>query len=165
MRILGLDPGTTKPNPTGVALLTWALGDEARLLGTAHLAPTPHQSLASFLGELAARLRTDWLNQVDLVGIEWPYVGKNAQSALDLAACCGAVLSAAGERGIACVLISPAEGKLALAGTSSASKQAMIDAVRLQFRLAVPKDHADAVGIALAARATVLQKGLIPCPT
>jgi crossover junction endodeoxyribonuclease RuvC len=153
MRVLGLDPGTTKANPTGVALLTgWP---SPRLLGTAHLAPERGDSLAEFLGVLSQRLRSDWLNGVDLLAVEWPYVGKNAQSALDLAACCGAAFAVAGERGIRCALVTPSQAKLALAGSGSADKAAMIDAVRVQFGIVVLKDHADAVGIALAASASL----------
>jgi selenocysteine lyase/cysteine desulfurase len=51
MRVLGLDPGTTKGNPVGVALVTgWP---SPRLLGTAHLAPAAGDTLAEFLGATA----------------------------------------------------------------------------------------------------------------
>ena len=153
MRVLGFDPGTTKANPVGVALVAgWP---SPRLLGTAHLAPSAGDTLAEFLGALSQRMRNDWLNSVDLLAVEWPYIGKNAQSALDLAACCGAALAAAGERGVRTALIAPTQAKLALTGSGDADKAAMMAAVRIQFGVTIPKDHADAVGIALAAAASM----------
>jgi crossover junction endodeoxyribonuclease RuvC len=151
MRVLGFDPGTTKENPSAVALVSWPAGGEPRLIGTAQMAPRPGDTLSAFLGTIGPRLRLDWLNRVDLVGVEWPYFGKNAQSALDLAACCGTAMTAAGERGIPCVQVSPSEAKKALTRKSDAEKKDMIEAVRVQFQMRVPKDQADAVGIALAA--------------
>jgi crossover junction endodeoxyribonuclease RuvC len=151
VKILGLDPGTTATNPTGVALIDWPSGGDPRLLGTAQIAPRPGESLESFLGRLAQRLRGDWLSGVDLLGIEWPYVGKNAQSAMMLAACWGAAQGAAGERGVSCVHIAPTQAKAALTGDGKADKAAMREAVRVQFGVKIPKDQADAVGIALAA--------------
>ena len=78
-------------------------------------------------------------------------MGENPQSALDLAACCGAVLGAAGERGVRCRLISPQGAKVALAGHGGADKTAMMAAVEHRFGCRLSKDRADAVGVALAA--------------
>lgn len=152
MRALGLDPGTTRRNPVGVALVRWGL-DEPRpaLLGSAQLLPGTSESLSDFLGRLGARLRADWLNGVEILGVEWPFVGENAQSALDLAACCGVALAAAGERGLSTYQLSPQQAKLALAGHGGADKDAMMAAARARFGRQLPKDQADAVGIALAA--------------
>lgn len=152
MRALGFDPGTTRRNPVGVALVAWPLDEERpALLGAAQLQPGTSEALADFLGRLGARLRGDWLNGVEIVGVEWPYVGENAQSALDLAACCGVALAAAGERGLRAYQLSPSEAKVALAGHGGADKDAMMAAARSRFGRQLPKDQADAVGIALAA--------------
>jgi Holliday junction resolvasome RuvABC endonuclease subunit len=152
MRILGFDPGTSPTNPAAVALIDWPSGGDPRLIGTAQLAPRSGETQEAFLGRLAQRLRDDWLIGVDLIGVEWPYFDRNAQSALVLAACCGVALGAAGERGVRGVRVAPTEAKAALAGAGGADKAAMMAAVRFQFGVHVPKDQADAVGIALAAR-------------
>jgi crossover junction endodeoxyribonuclease RuvC len=102
---------------------------------------------------------------VQLLAVEWPYVGENPQSALDLAACCGAALASAGEVGIPAHLISPAQAKQALAGVGNAPKEQMIAAVRLQFGRTVPKDQADAVGIALAALTLARRPAQLRLPT
>lgn len=150
MRVLGFDPGTTRANPAAVALLS-NTQDGPTLLGAASLYPAKAESLSAFLGRLGARLRGDWLSGVVLLGVEWPYVGANPRGALVLAACCGVALAAAGERGVRTKLISPQHAKLALAGHGAADKAAMMAAARLRFGRALPKDEADAVGIALAA--------------
>ena len=152
MRALGIDPGATRRNPTGVALVAWPLDVERpALLGAAALLPGTSEALSDFLGRLGRRLSDDWLNGVEIVGVEWPYVGENAQSALDLAACCGVALGAAGERGLRTYQLSPSEAKVALAGHGGADKDAMMAAARARFGRTLPKDQADAVGIALAA--------------
>ena len=166
MLSLGLDPGISRANPVGVALVRWPLGESSPvLLGTAQLAPLPREPLATFLGRLSYRLSLDWLQGVQLLGVEWSYVGENAQSALDLAACCGAALAAAGEAGITAHLVTPSQAKLALAGRGNADKPMMIDAVRQQFGRTVPKDQADAVGIALAALTLARRPAQLRLPT
>ena len=165
MIALGIDPGITRENPVGAALVRWPLGEASPvLLGAATLRPVGSEPLALFLGRLGLRLRTDWLNNVELAGVEWPYIGENPQSALDLAACCGVVLGAAGEAGIRCLQVSPAQAKLALAGRGSATKQMMIDAAHQQFGRALVKDAADAVGIALAALVEARRAVQLPLP-
>lgn len=152
MKILGFDPGTSATNPAAVALIDWPSGGDPRLIGTAQMAPRSGETQEDFFGRVAQRLRDDWLIGVDLLGVEWPYAGQNVQSALVLAACCGVALGAAGERGIRGVRVAPTEAKAALAGAGGADKAAMKEAVRVQFGVKIPKDQADAVGIALAAR-------------
>ena len=165
MHAIGLDPGTTRQNPAAVALVRWLPGDPAPiLLGTTQLTPARHETLAEYLGRLGARLRTDWLGGVTLLAVEWPYVGENPQSALDLAACCGAALAAAGEAGVTTHLVSPAQAKQALVGVGNATKEQMIAAVRVQFGRALPKDQADAVGIALAGLVIVRRAVQLPLP-
>jgi Holliday junction resolvasome RuvABC endonuclease subunit len=77
----------------------------------------------------------------------------------------GGAATAAGEAGIVAHLVTPSQAKLALAGRGNADKQMMIDAVRQQFGRTVPKDQADAVGIALAALTLARRPAQLRLPT
>ena len=64
MRALGLDPGTTRRNPTGVALVVWPLAAERpQLLGATALLPEPAESLADFLDK-NPDVKKDWDTKV-----------------------------------------------------------------------------------------------------
>jgi Holliday junction resolvasome RuvABC endonuclease subunit len=147
--ILALDPGTTRTNPAGIALLRSCEVVEFTIV----FAPlNRHESFSAFLGRLH-RMLSDIavVYPLTLCGVEWPFVGKNAQSALDLAAVCGVMLAVAGAAGVPCYQVNPTHVKQALTREAAASKKAMMDAVEQRYQIRISKDAADAVGVALAA--------------
>ena len=99
------------------------------------------------------------LPRVDVLAVERQHGagGKNeaeirgrAASAQRVAAVRGAVTAWAQARGVGqMVEVSPQKAKKALAGYGKASKQAMVAAARLRFRVKIGQDAADAVGMAL----------------
>jgi Holliday junction resolvasome RuvABC endonuclease subunit len=64
-------------------------------------------------------------------------------------------------RGIACVGVSPAEAKLALANHGHADKAAMMRAAAHIFGRSISKDEADACGVALAGQGLLFQQQLL----
>jgi Holliday junction resolvasome RuvABC endonuclease subunit len=147
--ILALDPGLTRTNPAGIALLRSC--EEIQFAS-----PFPplnsHEPFSAYLSRLDCFL-TDIAAgfPLTLCGVEWPFVGKNAQSALDLAAVCGVMLAVAGAAGVPCYQVNPTHVKQALTREAAASKKAMMDAVEQRYQIRISKDAADAVGVALAA--------------
>jgi crossover junction endodeoxyribonuclease RuvC len=147
--ILALDPGTTRTNPAGIALLRTP---DTLEFATTFAPLNSHEPFSSYLSRLDCFL-TDIAAgfPLTLCGVEWPFVGKNAQSALDLAAVCGVMLAVAGAAGVPCYQINPMHVKQALAGNAHATKAEMIAAVTQRYQVRISKDAADAVGVALAA--------------
>ena len=93
-------------------------------------------------------------SRFDLVGIEWPWVGKYPQTAIKLGAAFGVVMASALHHGLSVVRIEPAEAKLALTGNGGASKEKMVIFAKMLTKLksSYPEDEADAIGVALAAQ-------------
>lgn len=91
-------------------------------------------------------------SRFDLVGIEWPWVGRNAQTAIKLGAAFGIVMASAMTYGLTVVRIEPSEAKLALTGDGGASKDKMVIFAKMLTKLksSYPEDEADAIGVALA---------------
>ena len=147
--ILAVDPGLTRTNPAGIALLSSC---EVIQFATTFTPLNRHEPFSAYLGRLHLLLSNiAAASPLTLCGVEWPFVGKNAQSALDLAAVCGVVLAVAGAAGVPCYQVNPMHVKQALSGTTHATKADMIAAVTLRYQVKISKDAADAVGVALAA--------------
>ena len=147
--ILALDPGTTRTNPAGIALLR----SPDTLEFTTVFAPlNRHEPFSSYLSRLH-RLLSDIAgpSPLTLCGVEWPFVDKNVQSTLALAAVCGVMLAVAGAAGVPCYQVNPTHVKQALTREAAASKKARMDAVEQRYQIRISKDAADAVGVALAA--------------
>lgn len=94
-------------------------------------------------------------SRFDLVGVEWPWVGKNAQTAIKLGVAFGIVMASAMTHGLSVVRIEPAEAKMALTGSGNASKEEMVMFAKTitTLRSKYPEDESDAIGVALAAQA------------
>lgn len=142
MIILGIDPGITRKNPCGAALLDWNDG-APRLLWSAALfdAANPLAHIVTALDRL------DW--PLDGVAVEVPHMIRNPQTVARLAEVVGVALSLAVRRNVPALRVQPAQAKQALTGFHQAEKPAMIAAARAQFGLDLSKDAADAVGVAV----------------
>jgi Holliday junction resolvasome RuvABC endonuclease subunit len=152
---VGIDPGYGERNATG-----WAIVDDAYLLACGTLRvhggddDVRLQSLAEQLhSTLDANIPAtrEWG-----CGCELPIFGPNMRVIATLARINGLVTGYCAERGRRVYSVQPSAAKLALTGNGAADKTAMIRAAQQQFPQYVRVAHdaeADAVGIALAARA------------
>lgn len=147
--ILGIDPGLTKPNPVGLALV----GPLHKLYDYCFY--TPDQSLpwserlpaiVQFIEDYIAAHREN----IQAVAYEIPFVGPNPLVGVMLAHIGGIIQTLAWQRGLPCIMVRPAQAKIALTGHGNASKEMMIREVSRRFNILMTKDEADAVGIALA---------------
>ncbi len=148
MTVLGVDPGTAV---TGWGLVERQDGLVAHLQhGTIRLAartplPVKLARIHEALTECCARARPD------LLALEKNFVGRNVQSAFRLGEVRGIVMLVAAQAGLGLAEYSPAEVKLAIAGTGRAEKAQIERAVVRELRLTVPvaSDAADALAVAL----------------
>jgi crossover junction endodeoxyribonuclease RuvC len=146
MRVLGIDPGTVT---TG-----WGVVEErgSQLVHVAH-------GVIRCRGELPERLRHIFHETGRIldayapagVSLEKSFVGDNVQTAFRLGEARGVILVAAAQAGTAISEYSPAEIKVAVAGSGRASKEQMQSmVVRLLNLDRVPaSDAADALGAAI----------------
>lgn len=146
MRVLGVDPGSIA---TGWGVieehaqrLQYAGGGVIRVAG-----PLP-QRLARVY-EHTCRILAEFTPQC--VSVEKTFVGDNIQSAFRLGEARGAILVAAAQAGVAVCEYSPAEIKVAVAGSGRATKEQMQEmVVRLLALGSRPAgDEADALGAAI----------------
>ncbi len=146
MRVLGVDPGTVA---TG-----WGVVDEIdrRLRYVAGGVVRPRGALGTRLAQIyehTCRILTAftpaWLS------LEKSFVGDNVQSAFRLGEARGAILVAAAQAGIPVREYSPAEIKVAVAGSGRAAKEQM--QIMVERLLALQEhpasDEADALGAAI----------------
>lgn len=158
--ILGIDPGT---RITGYGILK-AHSTLLEPLDFGCIRPPvnlsdPERYLALFEGvdKLLERY------QPQAISVETQFVYKNVQSALKLGMARGAVLIAAGRRGIPVFEYAPKKAKLAVVGNGSASKEQVQKMVQLLLKLPIlpePEDAADALALAIC-HANSLQKVLL----
>jgi Holliday junction resolvasome RuvABC endonuclease subunit len=150
MRVLGLDLGIRKENPSAAALLHFAGDPSPRLLLVCTLAPSAKawQARVQQLHLRLADLFTTW--RPDLVVYEAPHAQRDMQVFRKLAALEGAILAAAAAAGVPVLDVQPSQAKVALAGDSAADKDAMIEAARREFGPRLVSHEADAIGVALA---------------
>ena len=140
MRILGIDPGTSRENPTGLAILDWLPLCTTLVYSGAVFDPdAPLPALVAAL---------DALPPVDAVACEAPWRGPNVQTLLRLAEVCGIAISFAARRGVPLLRCQPSQAKKAMTGASDADKAAVIAAVWREYGAALKKDTADAVAVA-----------------
>ncbi len=146
MRVLGVDPGTVT---TGWGVidevdrgLRYAGGGLIRARGAlpqrlAHVYEHTRRILAEFTP--------------DCVSLEKTFVGENVQSAFRLGEARGAILVAAAQAGVPVTEYSPAEIKVAVAGSGRAAKAQMQIMVGRLLALCAPLagDEADALGAAV----------------
>ena len=146
MRVLGIDPGTValgwgivEPRGNGIARIA---------SGVVRAAGARADRLAAIYAELCALCARFAPNALSL---EQTFVGDNVQSAFRLGEARGAVMVAASRAGMAVAEYSPAEIKVAVAGSGRASKaqmQLMVGRL-LGTAEALAADEADALGAAI----------------
>jgi crossover junction endodeoxyribonuclease RuvC len=146
--VIGIDPGTAV---TGWGVLERRGGSVVHVAhGT--IEPRSDASLAARLA-MIHRALLDRCNEAapDVLALEKSFVGKNVQSAFRLGEVRGVALLTAAVAGLAAFEYSPAEVKLAVAGSGRAEKPQVARAVCRELKLDEPiaPDAADALAIAL----------------
>lgn len=146
MRVLGIDPGTVvlgwgivEPHGHGICRIA---------SGVVRAAGTRAERLAAIFAELCDLCERFAPTALSL---EQTFVGDNVQSAFRLGEARGAVMVAASRAGLAVAEYSPAEIKVAVAGSGRASKAQMQTMVGrlLGTTEALAADEADALGAAI----------------
>jgi crossover junction endodeoxyribonuclease RuvC len=149
VRVLGIDPGTAN---TGYGVVERRGGRlVARDGGVIATAPglAPERRLATIharVGDLLDEHDVAWLALEDL------YFGANVRSAFAVGQARGAVMLAAGQRGIPCAAYTPQQVKGAVCGSGRAAKDQVQRMVQALLALPEPPrpDHAaDALAVAV----------------
>jgi len=156
MALLGIDPGSLR---TGWGLIV----SEAGRLAIVDVGVVRHPAgtaLPARLAHLHAEIsRILGSYAPDAIAIETVFHGPNVRALVTLGQARGAILAAAGARGVPLVEISPAEVKKAVTGRGGASKEQVATMVGLllgapaRARLAaaaLPADATDALAVAIA---------------
>jgi crossover junction endodeoxyribonuclease RuvC len=146
VRVLGVDPGTVA---TG-----WGVVEEVdrRLTYVAGGVIRARGPLAQRLARVYEQTQQVLSNFAPTcISLEKTFVGDNVQSAFRLGEARGAILVAAAQAGIPVQEYSPAEIKVAVAGSGRAAKEQMQLMVRRLLGLAqtLASDEADALGAAI----------------
>lgn len=148
MKILGIDPGTTR---AGYGLIE-SQGNAITLLDSGLLSVTAKDS-ASRLVELAGSYRELLMRaKPELVAFEKLFFAKNVKTGMDVAQARGVLILLTAEAGIPFLELAPSEIKLHIAGSGSADKQAVATMVKRITGLKTisgPDDVTDAIAIAI----------------
>jgi len=161
MRVLGVDPGTVV---IGYGVIDSAGGsvsmvDCGALTCPARLPIVERLSiLYNQLVEIVAR------HQPDVVAVEQPFMGKNANSALAIGKAQAIAMLAGANRGIPVYEYTPAKIKQRVANYGTSSKEQVQKMVSLQLGLSEvpePADAADALATALCHLAEVHLENLL----
>ncbi len=152
-RVLGVDPGFDR---LGLAVLE---GDPSKpkLVWSDCIEP-PRGAVETRLAAVGSAIETALEKYgPDMLAIETLFFSTNRKTALGVAEARGAILSAAGKRGIPVAEYSPAQVKLAVTGYGAADKLAV--ARMLPKLLSLPPkrrrdDELDAIAVALAGLST-----------
>jgi crossover junction endodeoxyribonuclease RuvC len=150
--VLGIDPGLAGTGYGVVAIRRHARGRMAALDGGV-IATAPRTPLEGRLAEIHRAV--DALldeHSPDALALEELYFGQNARSALAVGQARGAVMAAAGLRGVPCAGYTPQQVKGAVCGSGAAAKEqvARMVAVLLALEDQQRPDHAtDALAVAI----------------
>jgi crossover junction endodeoxyribonuclease RuvC len=149
MVVLGIDPGLAN---TGYGVVARRSGRLAALDGGV-IETRPGVGPERRLAVLHARIHDLLIqHEPDVVALEALYFGQNVATAFAVGQARGAVLVAAGERGIASVDYTPQQVKAAVCGSGRAPKDQIGRMVQALLRLPEPPhpDHAaDALAVAI----------------
>jgi crossover junction endodeoxyribonuclease RuvC len=149
LRVLGIDPGTASTGFGVVESQAQALNTvTGGVISTASDLPLERR-LASIAGHLAELLEE---HRPDALAIEEVFFGRNARSAFAVGQARGAVLAAAGARGVPCFSYTPQAVKLAVCGSGAARKDQVQRMVAALLGLEAPpaSNHAaDALALAI----------------
>lgn len=148
-RILGVDPSL---RGTGLAVIEFAAGRPALLLGCRTVRVAPRHNMAHCLGEIH-RAMAEFLAEFDPrhVALEQTIYVQNVQTAQVLGAARGAAIAAAALRGKDVYEYPPLRVKQAVVGEGRASKEQVARTVMALLGHGRPLalDESDAAGVAL----------------
>jgi len=149
MIVIGIDPGLAA---TGYGVVSGSPGRLAALAGgviaTAASAP-PERRLADIHRAVDALMCE---HEPDAVALEELYFGQNARSAFAVGQARGAVMLAAGQRGVPCAGYTPQQVKGSVCGSGRAGKEQVGRMVKTLLGLADeprPDHAADALAVAI----------------
>lgn len=145
MIILGIDPGTSKRNPAGLAIIDTG-GVQPTLLHHQSVGVRGWDKTAGLLFDTAVAIGA----KVEAVAYEYPYLDENIQTTIKLAHFGGIALAIGSMLEVPVVAVQPTEAKTALTRDPKADKAAMIKMARLMFGVELSSHEADACGVALA---------------
>jgi Holliday junction resolvasome RuvABC endonuclease subunit len=151
-RILAVDCGLSRANPTGVVVLDFE--PEPRLVRNIELllvGSMSWQEAVDGVGNMLALLVEQL--QPDAIAYEMPHARINIQTALKLAHLGGTVRRVAAAVDIPCQDVQPAQAKKALTKNGAATKPQMMRSAKALLGKDLSKDEADAAGVALAGAA------------
>ncbi len=148
MKILGIDPGTTR---IGYGLIE-SHGNSIALIDSGLLTVTAketHSRLVDLAGSYVDLLKKE---QPELVAFEKLFFAKNVKTGLDVAQARGVLLYLTAKENIPFLEFSPSEVKSNIAGYGSADKRAVADMVKRITgikQIDGPDDVTDAIAIAI----------------
>lgn len=148
--VLGLDPGLTASNPTGVALVRGETLVDSRCVeldGNLDWGGRLDQVIDFLENYFEAHSKV-----IEAAAYEIPFTGPSRKVGIMLAHVGGALRAVAWRYGVMVAQVYPTQVKLALTGNGQANKEKMVVAARLRFGREVTKDEADAIGVAVAAK-------------
>lgn len=148
MIILGIDPGTSKRNPTGIAVID-SYGPT--LLHTESIGVAGWQNTAGLVFIRCRALAREYA--IEAIAYEDSYLDENPQTFKILAAFGGVALAAGAALDVPVIAVQPVEAKQGLTGDHRADKAAMIKMAALVFGVSLSSHRADACGVALAGEA------------
>jgi len=147
-RVLGVDPGT---RVAGWGVVDWH-GNRARMVGCGAIR-TKGKDMPQRLRQIYDGLvEVAELHLPDVVAVEKPFMGKNAQSTLAIGMARAVALLVGAQRDLECAEYSPAMIKKAVVGNGAAGKEQVGAMVRVILGLAEqprPADATDALAVAL----------------
>jgi crossover junction endodeoxyribonuclease RuvC len=146
MIVLGIDPGLAN---TGYGVVARRGGRLVALDGGCVQTPAglaPELRLAAIHARVGELLDE---HEPDAVALEELYFGANARSAFAVGQARGAVMLAAGQRGVPCSGYTPQQVKGAVCGTGRAPKDQVGRMVQALLALAEPDHAADALAVAI----------------
>lgn len=147
MRILALDPSS---KATGFAIMQ--IENEVPYLVRSGTISHPKPSKASFEDKCAyifnvvKSMLMEW--KPDLVVIEYPFVGKNAKTAIQLGRLAGMLEATVKHTGYSYMMVLPTVWKSAFTGNGNAGKELVMQYVNLYYGTQIASnDESDAVAI------------------
>ena len=149
MVVLGIDPGLAN---TGFGVVARRSGRLAALDGgviETRAGVAPERRLATLFQRVRDLLVT---HEPDAVALEALFFGQNVRTAVAVGQARGAVLVAAGERGVPCCDYTPQQVKSAVCGSGRAEKdqvQRMVQALLHLPEIPRPDHAADALAVAI----------------
>lgn len=157
MTVLGIDPGSLR---TGWGVVVQE-GSALRVVDVGVVRPKSDAGLPARLAQIHAEVaRILALYAPEAVAIETVFHGPNVRALVVLGQARGAIMAAAGARGVTVLEVTPAEVKKSVTGRGSATKEQVAHMVgvllgaQARSQLAekrLPADATDALAVAIAA--------------